>query len=329
MAAINSNQISLLDLARRRDPNGAVAQIVEQLTQRNAILQDSVWKEGNLPTGERVTTRTGLPSVSWRRFNEGIDPSKSRVDQYDEATGMLEGMSQVDCELARLEGNEAAFRASEDVAFMQALNNELETAIFYSSTKTNPEKIMGLSPRLDSTSGNYGSQIIKHDGSASGADQTSIWLVKWGLDAVYCITPKGYPEGIEPHDMGEQLVTDANSKRYRAYVTNWTWKVGLVVKDYRSVVRICNVDVGNLAATGMALIQSMIKAYHQIYQPGTGRLAFYCNRTIGTYLHLQALDSVKNSTLAISNVGGQPITTLLGIPVRETDALLSTESVIT
>jgi hypothetical protein len=55
------------------------------------------------------------------------------------------------CDLAKLNGNEAAFRASEDDAFIAGLANDLETAFFYASTKTDPERIMGLSPRLDST----------------------------------------------------------------------------------------------------------------------------------------------------------------------------------
>jgi len=322
MAALNSTNPTLLDVVKRTDPNGSIATLVEMLTQRNALLKDATFKEGNLTTGERVTSRTGLPSVSWRRLNEGVTPSKSRTDQYDEACGELDGMSQVDCELANLNGNAAAFRASEDDGFMQALNNEVENSIIYASTKTNPEKIMGLAPRFDNTANPGGNQIIKHDASPSGGDQHSIWLVKWSPDSVYCITPKGSPSGITPHDMGMQLVDDGTGKKFRAWVTNWVWKMGLVVKDWRSVVRIANIDNTNLSATGMALVQSMIKARHKIFQPEGGRLAFYCNRTIGTYLHLQALDSVKNSTLTIREVGGQPVTYLMGIPVRETDALL-------
>jgi hypothetical protein len=333
MATVNAGNLTLADLVKRQDPMGRVASIVELLTQKNSILPDAVFKEGNLQTGERVAARTGLPGVSWRRFNEGISPSKSRVEQWDEACGMLEGLSVVDCELAKLNGNEAAYRQSEDVAFLQSLSNEVETGLFYHSTKTAPEKFNGLSPRFDATASVGGAQIIKHDAAAAGSDQTSIWLVRWGEDSVYGIYPKGSIGGITPHDMGEQLVDDGsgNNKRFRAYVTNWNWKVGLVVRDFRQVVRICNIDTGNgnLVATGSLLLQSMVKAYHQVWNPAGGRLAWYCNRGIGTYLHQQALDSVKNSTLTIERIGGQPITTFLGIPVRETDALLNTEAAVT
>lgn len=330
MAAIGTTLPTLHDQVKRRDPNGAIATIIESLTQRNAFLQDSVWTEGNLPTGHRYTNRTALPSISWRKMNEGILASKSQTNQADETCGQLEGLSKIDCKLADLYGNAGAFRLTENQGFMQAMQNEIETGCFYHSTKSAPEKFMGLSPRLDATTNTGGSQILKHDPSPSGSDQTSMWLVGWGTDTVHMIYPKGSNGGLESHDMGQQLVDDGTGagKVFRAWVSNWNWQVGLAVEDWRYLVRICNIDVSQLSATGSALIQSMIKAVHMIQDRMKVRLVFYCNRTIGTYLHLQALDSVKNSTLSIQNVGGQFITTFLGIPIRESDALLNTESII-
>jgi hypothetical protein len=328
MATLNQTNLTLADVVNRTDPGGAVSQIVESLTQRNSVMSAAVWKEGNLPTGHRFTSRTGLPSISWRKMNEGVTPSKSKTAQVDEAIGQMEGWSVVDCALARLNGNEAAFRASEDMSFLQAFENEAETGFFYHSTASAPEKFQGLSPRLNSTTGQAGKQILLHDASASGNDQTSIYLVVWGDNSVYFIYPKGSTGGIQPHDMGEQPWDDGTGKKFRAYVTNWSWQMGLVVQDYRQVCRAANVDTGNLAATGNAVIQTMIKMYHQVWNPNAGRAAFYVNRGLGTFLHLQALDSTKQSTLSIDQIGGKPITTLLGVPIYVSDAILNTESVI-
>src|SRR5690606_24016210 len=93
---------TLVDVMRRTDPNGAIANIAEVLTKKNPFLEDMVFQEGNLSTGHRYTSRHSLPSVSWRRFNEGVRPSKSGTTQHDEACGMLEGFSAVDTELAKL-----------------------------------------------------------------------------------------------------------------------------------------------------------------------------------------------------------------------------------
>ena len=174
MAVIGSGNPTLLDLVKRQDPDGSIAALVELLTRRNPILEDVTFVEGNLPTGHRFSSRTGLPSVGWRRFNEGISPSKGQADNIDETCGMLEGLSVVDTELAKLNGNEAAFRMSEDQGFLQAFNNEISTGLFYHSTKTAPEKFMGLSPRFDSTTTSLAkSQVLIGDASSSGGDATS------------------------------------------------------------------------------------------------------------------------------------------------------------
>src|SRR3954466_3314842 len=127
MATVNATYPTLLDQAKRTDPNGAIANMVEYMSKRNAVLEDAVVVEGNLPTGHRMTARDALPSIGWRKFNEGVAPSKSIASQLDETAGMLEGWSVVDTELAKLNGNEAAFRASEDKGFTMAINNEIET----------------------------------------------------------------------------------------------------------------------------------------------------------------------------------------------------------
>lgn len=328
MAVVNATLPTLFDQVKRTAPDGSIAKVVEALTKKNPILEDAVFKMGNLETGERVTTRMGLPGVAWRRLNEGVAASKSTTDQYDETCGMLSGMSVVDVEVAKLNGNEAAFRASEDMAFLQAFNNEVSTGLFYHSTLTAPEKFNGLTPRLNSTTGTWGNQIISGGGAANN---TSIWLVSWSENTVYGIYPKGSVGGLQPKDMGEQIWDDGTGKKFIAYVTQWMWKIGLVVKDARYIVRIPNINTSTLtadAASGAKLIELMIRAYHQLYDTTTGRLAFYCNRTIGTFLHLQAMNAVKNSTLTIEMVGGKPITYFLGIPIRETDAITSSEATV-
>lgn len=329
MATLNVDLPTLLDQIKGQDPDGSVAAVVESMTRRNPILQDAVFLEGNLATGHRVTSRVGLPSVAWRRYNEGVSPSKSRKSQFDEACGQLEGLSAVDVKLAKLNGNEAAFRASEDMAFVQSMNNELSTGFFYHSTKTAPEKFMGLSPRLDATANPFGGQIIKVEPAAAGNDSSSMWLVCWGPESVFGIYPKGSQAGLVPDDMGKQLWDDGTGKKFRAWVTHWSWDVGLCVKDARQLIRLANIDYTTLAANTDTLVDAAIKGYYRLYDPNIGRLAFYCNRTVATYLHLQAKNATKQSTLSLDTVAGRPVVSILGIPVHVTDAITDTEAAIT
>lgn len=333
MAVINAAPLSLLDRIQRMNPDSSIARIVELLTARNPLIEDLVFVQGNLPTGHLITSRTGLPGVTWRRFNEGVAATKSKTNQYVESCGMLAGLSKVDKSLADLSGNAAAFRATEDDAFLMALSNEVETGMFYHSTSTAPNKFQGLAARFNGiTSGtapNSFKQVINMDATSSGGDASSVWLLGHGERTVYGIYPKGTVGGLKMEDQGLHPARDGNNNEYFAYYTNWEWNVGLAVEDPRYVVRVANIDMGNILANGFALIDAMIKGYHKIFKPQAVRLSWYGNRDNGTYLHLQAKNSAINNPVAITTAEGKPVMTFLGVPFKESDAILSTEATLT
>src|ERR1700761_3825892 len=100
--AVGSNVLTLADWATRVDPEGKVPVVVEMLAQKNEIITDMHWEEGNLPTGHRITQRTGLPTAMARSINQGITPSKSTTAQVDEAVAYIEAFSEVDAKLVEL-----------------------------------------------------------------------------------------------------------------------------------------------------------------------------------------------------------------------------------
>src|SRR5262245_19735725 len=177
MAGLGANVLTLADWAKRLDPDGKVPVIVELLAQTNEILLDMRWIEGNLPTGHRTTVRTGLPTVAWRLLNSGVTPSKSTTAQIDEQAGILEAWSEVDIDLAKLNGNVQAFRLSEARAFIEAMNQEMAQTLFYGNAGLAPEEFTGLSPRYSSTTAGNGSNVLSAGGV--GSDNSSIWLIGW------------------------------------------------------------------------------------------------------------------------------------------------------
>lgn len=338
-SALNATDLTLVDVAKR-SKDGIMLPVVEALQQRNGLLQSMVWKQGNTDTGHQVAARNSLPSVSWVRYNDGVQASKSTVDTYTERTGILEGLSSVDKRVAQINGNEAAFRASEDDAFLASMANTLESAFFYESTLVNPERILGFAPRLGLSTAKYGNQIIKAQTTEQTADQASIWLVGWGERTVYGITPRGQPTGLEMEDKGEIRDKDTitGAIKYK-YETLFRWRCGLCIEDYRYIVRVANISTSTLtvdAASGADLIRSMVKAYWQIFDPRAVRLAWYCNRTVGSFLHQQALSKTYNSTLSIDpapmlgapGIFGQPMVRALGYPIYISDALTNTETYV-
>jgi hypothetical protein len=339
MATLSTSNLTLADWAKRTDPEGRVPVIAELLSQSNEILEDCVFKEGNLPTGERVVIRTGLPGVYWRALNQGIPNSKSTTAQVDEACGILEARSEVDKDLAMLNGNTAQFRLSEDVAFLEAMNQTQATTMFYGNPSTDPKQFLGLAPRYSSLSGSNNAQNVITAGG-SGSDNTSIYLVVWGDNTVYCPFPKGSSAGLIHEDLGEQTVYNSDGTRLQAYATRYQWKNGLVVKDWRYVVRICNIDISDLMAqattqapsAATAIIKLMSRALYRIPNMGMGRAAFYMNRTVHSGLAIAALD--KSQYVLKVNDGlsqfGMPYSWLSfqGVPLRRVDAIINTEAVV-
>jgi hypothetical protein len=348
--ALATSNLTLADWAKRTDPDGRVPVIAELLSQTNEILEDCVFKEGNLPTGERVVVRTGLPTVYWRALNQGIPSSKSTTAQVDEACAILEARSEVDKDLAMLNGNTAQFRLSEDTAFLEAMNQTQASTLFYGNPSTDAKQFLGLAPRYSSLSSAGNSQnVIDAGGATKNANvQTSIYLVVWGDQTVYCPFPKGSKAGLIHEDLGEQTVytesttagAASSTSRMQAYATRYQWKNGLVVKDWRYVVRICNIQVADMftQADGQQttsknnLIRAMTKAMYRIPNMAMGRPAFYMNRSTHSALSIMALDKsqyVLKVEDGLSQFGtASKYLSFLGIPLRRVDAILNTEAVV-
>lgn len=340
MAAVGNTVLTLADWAKRLDPNGNVADVVDMLSQTNEMVVDALWKEGNLPTGERVSISTGLPTVYYRLLNQGVPNSKSTTAQVDETCAMMEARAQIDQKIVELNGNSAAFRLSESERFIEAMNQKAAASMIYGSA-ANPEEFVGLANRFSSLGATNGKNIISA-GSVTGGDGTSVYLVGWGLKSVYGIFPKGSKAGLAHEDLGLGDAFDASNNRFRAYMDRFTWDLGLVVKDWRYVVRIANIDSSVVAAdtTGgtINLINLMIKALHRLPSyaggmapDGSGwrgiRPVFYCNRTIREMLDIQAQNK-SNILLDCGTEEGRMKTTLRGVPIRTMDSILMNEATV-
>ncbi len=329
MAERGNTYLTLLDWAHRQKPGGGIDEIIEVLTNSNPIVADAHVMEGNLPTGHRSTQRSSDPTGTWRLLNYGVAAEKSTTEQITDNVGILEAYSQLDVDVASLNANEAAFRASEDNAFVVGFNDTIATALFYGNQNADPEKMHGLSPRynnLTSPAGATSTQMIDCGGSAS--DNTTIWLITWGENTCSLMFPRGSKAGLQVDDLGKQLVRDSSNRLYQAWVTRFQWKIGLVLRDYRYVIRMCNIDISDLtadAASGTDLMDKMTDAYYARPTMDLGKMArtyFYCNKTIAKFLHKQAQNK-SNVNLTIDMPGGKPIVSFLDAPVRVCDNLVS------
>lgn len=331
-AIAGTNFVTLLDIARRLDPNGKIAVIAEIMKQYNEILNDMLWKEGNLPTGEKTTVRTGLPANTWRKLNYGVQPTKSTTAQITDSCGMLEAYAEVDKVLADLNGNTGEFRLSEDRGQIEGMNQTMAVTLFYGDTTVNPERFVGLTPRYNALTGSSLTKSNVLGGGGSSNTNTSIWLVSWGPLTTYGIYPKGAVGGLQVRDLGEQTLWDTQTPpgKYQGYRTHYKWDCGLTVRDWRYNVRICNIDVALLtkdAASGANLIDLMVQAIELRPPVDLGNSVFYCNKTVKSFLRRQMANKT-NARLAFAEVMGEHVMAFDGIPVRRVDQILNTEATV-
>lgn len=328
MSVLNTTVMTLADLAKVIGPSQEILDTIELLSQINDFNGDLPYREGNMPTGHMYNVRIGLPEVYWRLMNKGVPTSKSRTAQATDNCAMLEARSHVDIALAAISGNAGKLRFQEARPFLEAMSQEVVGTSFYGNAGLSPEEFTGLSPRYSVISGATNRSHIL-DGGGTSTDNSSIWLIGMGEDGLQGIYPQGSTAGVQHKDLGEDDVVDADGNTFRAWKDWWCWKPGLVLPDWRHVVRICNIDISNLIAKSSAadLPELMIKATHRLPRNKQVKYYWYMNRTCLEMLDIQLRDDVGGGgQLKYDVVDGLPVTTFRGIPVRICDQLLETES---
>lgn len=340
MATIGNSYPQLIDMFK----GSTEGSVVELLNLQNPILDDAIATQCNMDAVHRHMIRTGLPSVAWGRLYQGIPQSKSTMQQVDDTTGFLETASGIDTRLLALASDPARARLVDATPFLEAMNQEMATGIFYHDTATTPEKFKGLAARYGAYNSNVpdplkpsaANQVIH--GGGTGSDNTSVWFVTWGDHATSLLYPKNTKAGVIMEDKGEQRVTDGNGNPYYVKETLWRWHLGAFVKDFRYNARIANIDVSDLRAGSVDMWALLRKAYYRLQSRRrdaiSSRIAIYMNREVLEVLDAQSSDRAllaanPNYTgLGQAQVEGKEVKTYRGIPIRETDAILNTEAAV-
>jgi hypothetical protein len=338
MATLGDDVLTFADLKKRMDPNGMPAMIAELLMQSNPILDDIPWKASNRPEGNQSTIRTELPTVNLRRLNQGTVSSKSVTNQIEDGMAMIEAWSTTDVKLLKLYGNEAATRMGEAKAFIEAMGQKVAELIFEGAVADDDREFNGIRSRYDDTSGDTSDNIL--DCGGSGNDMGSIYLVGWG-DTVHGIYPKNTQAGLVHNDHGQQIIQtddDLGGAKLSAFVDQWSWDCGIVVKDWRNIVRLVNLDVADwqgVTGTEQSIddyatnaMYLMARAMHRIPNLAAVRPVFYMPRAVFEGFDVQSLARTTANVFESRQVDGKMLTTFRGIPMKICDQLGIAESAI-
>ena len=345
-AVATTFRLNQAELLKRLDPNGNVADIAEVLNETNEILQDIEFKEGNLPTGDEQTIRTGLPSVYWRQMNRGVPASHSTVATVQETTATMEARAEVDEKVIKLNGYDAKFLFQEEKAFIESMGQKATHEIFYGNRNKTAEGFTGFATRYSTTNKNKAQNaknVINCGATASSNRVTSIYLIAWG-DQVYCPYPKGSKLGIQTNDVGYGMIDDDAGNKFYGHTTIYDWDLGLMVKDWRHVVRLCNIDVDQLfSGTGIGsgdvqngnnLLLMLNNALALIPASVRGKVKMYMNSDVHAGLTNLAIRSQSNVIKTMELINKPDFgkegswSTFAGVPMKQVDQIKNDEAIV-
>lgn len=343
--------LTLMDLARRTDPDGDAADIAELLSQANDIYDDIVWKEGNTNTGHKFTVRTGLPSGSWRYLNQGVGMSKSTTAQGTINCGQLSAVSVIDERLLEMSDDGNKVRYEEDNAFLEGMAQTIAQTFVYGSNVANPAQFTGIFPffnTLETATAQNAANMF--NGGGVGSNNASIVLVGWNPQTVFGCFPKGTTAGLKARPLDTtQIAYDAAGNPFPAKLTWFDQDAGLCIRDWRWVSRLCNLDVTSaglagpnpfdIFANGMSKMllrmPKMARSVSAITETDAKseaglvvRPAFYTNRTVRSFMDIQIIRD-KNVLIGMHDFAGMPAETYRTIPIRVMDVMTSSESAVT
>lgn len=318
---------SLVEQAKRIDPDGKLSTIVEALNvDGGEILAEAPWLPSNDIWTNKTLRRGTLPTGTWRKLGGGVATEVSRTTPILDVIGMLETYSEVDKAYIDTMPSGAVARMNEAKAFIEGLGQTLISTIIYGNANADPDQLHGLAPRLNAYDGKY---VI--NGGASGG--TSIFVVTWGDQTAHLVYPKNDTStlGIQHTDLGEVTITTATSavpstSQYQGYRDHFQVKCGLVVRHPRAIGRVANIAVSG--STNLFDEDDLITLLNNmVIRPST---RIYMNQTLKTQAEIALKDKANvlwNSTDAL---GGVPVLTFRGIPVRMLDRslLLDTEGAV-
>jgi len=343
ITAVNLDDRENLLLASKMTHNQEIIDVAEVLNETNDIIADAIVQRANDITSHVVARRTRLPAVNWVKVGNGWNATTGLVNQVREEMGMLKARYLCPEDVMRLQPNPAKYRQQQERAYIEAMGQELANTLVgnasggaLSPTASPPEEFAGLQYRYNSlsTGSNY---VLSNGHTTDDNTNTSIWFIQWKPGGVYLIHPRNTDGGgLKKKDEGRVFTSGDNAvastsatapnptNSLWAYVTEFSWDVGLCIEDQRCVKRLCNIDPDHTATNTLnedyiIQIRNNFKTNDTIYM--------YCNETVFTQLQILAKDKT-NVHWSENNPFGKPQMYFLDMPVRRCDAITNVEAVI-
>ena len=304
--------MNILDLARLNGSDAVVGLIEESL--QSAPEMKTIPGRTIKGTSYKTVLRTGLPTVGFRRLNEGVTDTKSTFEEKLVQCFVASGRIVVDKATATgFEGGESELQAIEGAGIMEALFRKIGSQVFY-GVSNDAKGFPGLQAMCSA-------DVVAN--AAGSTAKTSCYAVKFGPQAVQMIYGNETPAALSPWREGDGV--DSTGARFPAWIADLTMWVGLQCVSKHAVGRIYNIGTDSGKGMTDALVAELLSKWY-----GPAPDVLFMNRR--SAYQLQTSRTVTISTGGSNKIAGNIGTVAAhptesnGIPIVVTDQLSNAEA---
>ncbi len=322
---VTRDRLTLVETAKRTNPNGDLATIVEVLEESNPILEDAPMIEANGRDYHKIVRRLSNPTGTWRQLNKGVSPSVSNTIPITEGMGMLMELNESDKRLVDMSPNPTEYRMQEARSTIEGMSQNVAETMIYGNASVDTTEFDGFATRMATL--NADGNVI--GGGGTGSDLTSVYLVQWGVNKVTGIYPKGGSGnlGVKHTDNGITMLEDGDGYKYPGYQSLFEIDMGLSVNDSRCIARYANIEASGSNAFDEDIL---IRLINRMYLGGKG-CTLYVSKELKTQMQIKLKDksNVYYTAGKGNGLSGEEIMFFQGHPVKMVDQILDTETAIT
>lgn len=334
--------LTLAEIRRRETPDGKMADLIDEISEENHILDHITWIECNNGFYHEDTVVATEPTGQERAIDEGVKKEAGVTEIKTERTQELASISEVDNKKFMSAPNPDAFRMSEDTLFLKGMTKTFVNRIFDGNVADDVRRMTGINNRSDYNQLSSEFVFDNAGGNASAtANKTSVYFIQFGQKMINMIYPRNNPQGggampIKMEDFGKSIINQSGTsetKKYPAWQTWFSMDFGIFIHDKRTIKRIVNISTSNIdGVDDFAWHEdSMIDAFNQLEHNGKGTVIF-CNRTIFAQAQKRANEKGNaNFTQETEGEGpfARPVVRFMGIAMERVDQITNTQSTVT